>query len=183
MDDSRQTENNIVLSPSPIPSFTPLPSPEAVKVDESDGVEERIVYDGDISDSILAKLSAYYNENADGETYVILRPDQYNYYLVYGDYANGNFTNATIVHYHSQSGYNTVDCTVTVSQGSYRPDLTGDTGYIYSSIPEYLPSRYIDSRGRYANKSLVMSSVVLVLALCICIIGIWVSGIRKKWIR
>lgn len=163
---------------------TQQPSPEPSEMlPETTNVPERIVYDGDVSDTILAKLSAYYNEHADQEEYVIYRADQYNYYLVYGSYNNGQFTNATTVLYHTQSGYNTVDCTVTVSTGiSVRPDLTGDTGYIYSSLYSFLPSRYISLQEKQVKKGSMVVTVCIVLGLLVAIIGLWVKRIRGRWL-
>lgn len=183
MDDVRQTENNEFPNTTPFPSDSPVPVSEVDQVDNSEGYEDRAVYDGDISDSILAKLSAYYNEHGDEEEYVILRVDQYNYYLVFGDYNNGLFSNATTVLYHSQSSYSTNDCRVTVQNGvQYRPDLTGDTGYIYSSLPSFIPSRYISTKTKRAEKMSMVTTVIIVLSFLVAIIGIWCSKMRKRWL-
>lgn len=104
------------------------------------------VYNGDISDSILAKLSSYYNEHATFNTpYAIYRPDQYEYVLVYGttsDYTH--WTDCTVVRYYAvQSGYNTAYLLDVETVDSHISDLTGYTGYIYSSYSEFVPSRYI----------------------------------------
>lgn len=104
------------------------------------------VYNGDVSDSILAKLSAYYTEHATFNTpYAIYRPSQYEYILVYGateDYHN--WTNATVVSYNSsQSNYNSYFYLDVTEDVSYTSDLTGYTGYIYSSSSDFVPSRYI----------------------------------------
>lgn len=170
-----------LMSADPTQQSTPEPT-EMLPIATNE--PERSVYDGEVSDTILAKLSAYYNEHADQEEYVIYRADQYNYYLIYGDYNNGQFTNATSVLYHTQSYYNTVDCTISVSTGvSARPDLTGDTGYIYSSIDTFLPSRYINSQEKQVKKGSMVITVCVVLGLLVAIIGIWFKHIRGRWLR
>lgn len=160
---------------------TPLPT-EYVDVVNSEE-PTRAVYDGDISDSILAKLSQYYNEYGGDKPYCIYRTDQYNYYLVFGDYDNGVFSEARVVRYQlSGNYYNTAVVTVsTVS--SIRPDLSGSTGYVYSSASDsFLPSRYISSK-QYSNyRFTAIMTVVLVLCLLIAIIGIWVKPIKKRWL-
>lgn len=104
------------------------------------------VYNGDISDTVVAKLSAYYSEHAPFNTpYAIFRPSQYEYILVYGsteDYHS--WTSATVVHYYtSQSGYNQGYYFDVEPGVNYTSDLTGFTGYIYSSSDDFIPSRYI----------------------------------------
>lgn len=122
------------------PTLDPSPTEEIPPVfDVQD--DERAVYDGDISDSILRKLSAYYTDYGNNSDYVILREGQYSYVLVFGT-VDGTLYDGTIVRYNSSSY--SYDATVSVSQGTYRADMTGDTGYIYSSNPSFLPSPYID---------------------------------------
>lgn len=149
--------------PTPSPSETAVPLESEVVDFRSE--EERAVYDGDISDSILRKLSAYYNTYSDlGDDYVIIRESQYVYVLVFGSESSRTFT-GTIVRYTS-STY-TADCTVSVSSGTYRADMTGDTGYIYSSINSFLPSPYIDEVGRMSSKLGGISAIIISLsALC-----------------
>lgn len=160
---------------------TPIPSEY---VDFSISEEpSRAVYDGDISDSILAKLSQYYNEYGSDKPYCIYRADQYNYYLVFGDYSDGVFTQARVVRYQlSGNYYNTAYLTVsTVS--SIRPDLSGSTGYIYSSASDsFLPSRYISSKQSSNYKFTAVITVVLVLCLLLTILGIWIKPIKKRWL-
>lgn len=142
------------VTPSPTENIViPTTSSEPVFVDSSDDPifvysEDRSVYDGDISDGILSKLSAYYNAHAPiNMPYVIYRPSQYYYRLVYG-YTNNyiTFNSCTVVEYYSYSSYASNDVTVTVSEyQNFTVDLTGDTGYIYSSSESFIPSRYINS--------------------------------------
>ena len=163
-----------------IPTTAPVEPSETLRSDET---VERAVYDGDVSDTILAKLSAYYREYADGEVYAIYRADQYNYYLIFGDYENGTFSEATVVQYHIQSSYTTTDCHVTVTEDrTIRPDLSGDTGYVYSNIEGYLPSRYIDSKAISTQKTSHVVTVCIVLCMIVAIIGIWFHKIRRRWL-
>lgn len=184
--------------PTAILDNTPVPSPsqeekqtieptevpvETVEPLRSEEIEERAVYDGDVSDAILAKLSAYYREYADGEVYAIYRADLYNYYLIFGAYENGTFSEATVVQYHVQSNYTTTDCQVTVTEDrTIRPDLSGDTGYVYSNIEGYLPSRYIDSKAISTQKTSHVVTVCIVLCMIVAIIGIWFHKIRRRWL-
>ncbi|MCR4718792.1 MAG: hypothetical protein K5768_04095 [Firmicutes bacterium] len=162
------------------PTTAPVEPSDALRSEE---IEERAVYDGDVSDTILAKLSAYYREYADGEVYCIYRADQYNYYLIFGAYENGTFSEATVVQYHVQSNYTTIDCQVTVTEDrTIRPDLSGDTGYVYSNIQGYLPSRYIDSKAISTQKSSHVVTICIVLCMIVAIIGIWFHKIRRRWL-
>lgn len=163
---------------SPDPSFTPEPSFTPVPTEEP--VIDRAVYDSDISDSILAKLSAYYNEYGKDQTYAIYRSDQYHYYLVFGVYNNGRFSDAIQAAYVVSSAYNG-STTFSVSSGSYNPDLTGSTGYIYSNISEsYIPSRYIDSQERYSLKMTSVMTVILVLGFLLSVLLVWTRRLRRS---
>lgn len=138
MDNIKVTDSSIFDDVKP--TIAPEPTedlPPVFDVREDD----RAVYDGDISDSILRKLSAYYTEYGNDSDYVILRESQYSYVLVFGS-VNGSLYDGTIVRYNSSSY--TTDATVSISSGTYRADMTGDTGYIYSSNPAFLPSPYVD---------------------------------------
>lgn len=190
MDD---VKNTTFLTPEPTPMAMQRADqsedPQTVAPSEPDSTEtilqsedpERAVYDGDISDSILAKLSAYYNEHG-SKDYAIYRADQYHYYLVYGDYSEGSFSNATVVSYTLNSGY-TSYATVTVSSvSSSRPDLSGATGYVYSSIASYLPSRYISSKEASSQIYLHAATVCIVLGLLLAIIAIMFGKIRRRWL-
>lgn len=104
------------------------------------------VYNGDVSDTILSKLSAYYNENAPINTpYAIYRPDQYEYILVYGQTSDyHSWTDCRVVRYFAtQSGYNQAYLLDVEDRTTYTADLSGYTGYIYSSSDQFIPSRYI----------------------------------------
>lgn len=142
----------------------------------------RAVYDSDISDSILAKLSAYYREHADGDAdYAIFRSGQYQYYLVFGDYSSGTFSDSTLVSYTIEySGYQTTGARVYVSTGTYTPDLSGSTGYVYSSVPGYLPSRYIEQRALSSIRYQHVTSVVICLCFILCVIGLWMGSFRRR---
>lgn len=171
------TRDEIVLpTVTPDPSYSPEPTQE-VYMEE---MEDRSVYDSDISDSILAKLSAYYNEYGKDQTYAIYRSDQYHYYLVYGVYNNGRFSDAVQASYVVSSAYNG-STTFSVSSGSYSPDLTGSTGYIYSNISTaYIPSRYIDSQERYSLKMTSIMTVILILGLLLSVLLVWTRRLRKR---
>lgn len=138
-------------SPYPYPTVEPTAVPtEAAPVVTPEVTQdpvERAVYEGDVSDGYLAKLSSYYNTHAKVNTpYVICRPSQYRYLLVYGDTNDyQRFTNATVVEIELTGTYydNSV---VEVTNGvSYTVDTTGNTAFVYSSSDDFLPSRYISS--------------------------------------
>lgn len=162
--------------PSPEPTFEPTPEPTQEVFSEE--IDYRAVYDGDVSDSILRKLSAYYNDNAQlGQDYVILRESQYVYVLAFGDEENHHFT-GTIVRYTS-STY-TADCTVSVSRGTYYADLSGDTGYIYSSCDGYLPSAYISKTERYHDViDVCVSACFFILLVCVLLFTIF-GGLKRR---
>lgn len=141
---------------------------------------DRSVYDSDVSDSYLAKLSAYYTQHAKLNTpYIILRPSQYVYMLVYGDTSNyRQFTDATVVQITlTGSYYNT--STVSVSSGvSYTVDPTGSTAFIYSSGADFLPSRYISFEGR-SSSIFVYGILVILLFAVLSRFLLRVVGIKK----
>lgn len=143
---------------------TPEPTAEPT-AEPTEIIEERAVYDGDVTDSILRKLSAYYNDNSDtGADYVILRESSTDYVLAYGSVSNHTFT-GTIVRYHTQQSYQSTDCTVSVSTGTYNADMTGDTGYIYSSLAGFLPSYYINEEERLARREGYITNICIFIAL------------------
>ena len=109
----------------------------------------RAVYDGSISDSYLRSLSGYYNLHAKlGTPYVISRPSQYVYQLVYGDSSDGShFTDATIVRL-TVGNYGTNSTISVTSSNSVTVDVSGSTAYVYSSVPAFLPSSYINDSPR-----------------------------------
>lgn len=164
------------------PELTPEPSVEP-SAEPTELVEERAVYDGDISDSILRKLSAYYNDNSNnGADYVILRESATDYVLAYGTVNDHTFT-GTIVRYHIQQSYQSTDCTVSVSNGSYNADMTGDTGYIYSSLSGFLPSYYINEDERLANRESYITSVAFFIALLTALVFTLLRGLFRRFKR
>lgn len=136
---------------------------EILDLTESDDL--RSVYDGSISDSILRNLSAYYNSHAKiGDSYIITRPSQYSYRLIFGKSSDGiNYTDATIVDYTYTSTQYNQHPTVTVTNGStISADVQGYSGYIYSSSARFLPSSYVDnSRGT----PLAMNIMLLIISI------------------
>ena len=153
---------------TPVPVFTPEPTLDP----------ERAVYDGDVSDTYLAKLSAYYNEHAKVNTpYMILRPSQYHYVLVYGTTSNyRNWSHATVCEITISGNYYTqADFDVTEDVG-YTTDPTGDTAYVYSSSSEFLPSRYINNGSKIAPfftyAILILAVIVVLYRFIIRILGI-----------
>lgn len=160
---------DVRIDPSAIPTTEPSPAPTEAYTEYI--TDDRAVYDGDISDTILKRLSAYYNEYSQfGDEYVILRESQYVYVLAFGSESSHRFS-GTIVRY-TTSSY-TADSTVSITTGTYTADMTGDTGYIYSSLPAYIPSIYIDSVSRASANIQSISGIVLcisaLVALCLTI--------------
>lgn len=137
---------------SEVPELTQEPS-EVSPAPEVTPDPERAVYDSDVGDTYLAKLSSYYNQHAKVNTpYIILRPSQYTYLLVYGNTSNyRNWTNATVCEIEIFGSYNSTS-TFTVTEGvSYTVDPTGNTAFIYSSSADFLPSRYITTDTRFST--------------------------------
>lgn len=137
--------------PSSLPTVEPTALPTeaepVVTPEASEDPVERAVYEGDVSDAYLAKLSSYYNSHAKVNTpYVICRPSQYRYLLVYGDTNDyQRFTNATVVEIELTGSYYN-NSVVEVTNGvTYNVDTTGNTAFVYSSSDDFLPSRYISS--------------------------------------
>lgn len=159
-----------IFSPSPSPELTrepaelepaaPSATPEVIITPTPD--PERAVYDGDVSDAYLAKLSSYYNAHAKMNTpYIILRPSQYRYILVYGDTSNyRNFTNATVCEIEVASVYNGTSYFTVTEDVSYIVDPTGNTAFVYSSSSDFIPSRYITTEDR------ALPAFVFVIMLC-----------------
>lgn len=136
-------------SPDPIeePSAVPTEAAPVVTPEVTQDPVDRAVYEGDVSDTYLAKLSSYYNSHAKVNTpYVICRPSQYRYLLVYGDTNDyQRFSNATVVEIELTGSYYT-NSVVEVTDGvTYTVDTTGNTAFVYSSSSDFLPSRYINS--------------------------------------
>lgn len=163
---------------TPEPTVAPTVEPT---VEPTEIIPDRAVYDGDVSDSILRKLSAYYNDNASPvyDDYVILRESQYDYILAYGDVTNHSF-NGTIVRYHVQQTYNSTDCTVSVTEGVYNADMTGDTGYIYSSLDGFLPSYYIGKVDTISKQYDIIVSVSFIIALLCILCFILFRSLRRR---
>lgn len=166
--------------------FTPDPTdPAPIVVDptfepvENSQIDERAVYDGDISDGILAKLSSYYRDHGSGD-YVIYRIDQYHYQLVYGDFDGTVFTDATIVSYSIGGSYQQTASVSVSNSSSFRPDLTGSTGYIYSSYDAFVPSRYIDLHEMSSYKYSHVMTICMVLAMLIYIVTNFLHSLRGR---
>lgn len=189
MDD---VKNTTFLSPEPTPTVMQRAdqSEDPQTVAPSDPVStetilqsedpERAVYDGDISDSILAKLSAYYNEHGSGD-YCIYRPSQYSYILLYGSYSNGSYTGTRVTYTLSGNYYSSASLSVS-GISNFQPDLSGSTGYIYSNADQFLPSRYIDGHSRSTQLYMHVSTVCIALGLLLAIIGIMFGKIRRRWL-
>lgn len=153
---------------TPAPTYNPQPTSDP----------ERAVYDGDVSDTYLAKLSAYYNEHAKVNTpYMILRSSQYHYILVYGDTSNyRNWSNATVCEITLSGNYYTQAVFDVTEDVGYTTDPTGDTAFIYSSSSDFLPSRYINNGSKitpfFTYAILVIAIIVVLYRFIIRILGI-----------
>lgn len=102
-------------------------------------------YNGDVSDTILAKLSSYYNEHASFNTpYLILRTGQYEYILVYGNTTDyQTFTDSVVVQYVGNSQqYNTYYSLSVTENVTYSVPTIQYSGFVYSSSSDFIPSRY-----------------------------------------
>lgn len=157
-------EDNPTLEPV---DETPAPTPEL-----------RALYDGDISSSILEKLSSYYTEHSDPlekEDYFIVRQSQYDYLLYYGEISSsGAIADATIVRYYAvNTGSYAATYRLSVSEAtSGSVDLSGPSAYIYSSYDQYLPSPYIVTGKNSVSMGLwvsVMSCVVICATVAIVV--------------
>ena len=146
----------------PVESLDPTPSPTA---------ELRALYDGDVSSTILQKLSGYYIEHSDKlnpEDYFIVRTGNNDYSLYYGNISEtGSITNAIRVRYYAvNSGSYTAAYRLSVSQlGSGSVDLDGYEAYIYSSYESYLPSPYIAENNTPVRGGF-FTAVLMVLCAC-----------------
>lgn len=161
---------------------------EPINEDPTATPELRALYEGDISTTILEKLSAYYTEHSDPlekPNYFIVRQSQSEYILYYGDISSsGAISDATVVRYY---GYNTGSYTavyrLNVSQASSGSvDLSGPTGYIYSSYDRYLPSPYIVTGKSSVTMGLwvsVLSCVVLCATVGV-IVWRWLNAHNRK---
>ena len=158
------------------PSHSELvePTPEGTEDPLGEDHEEegdlRSVYDGSISDSILAAFGVYFNDHA-GPTarYFIWRESQYVYRMVYGSTTNYvSWTNAQEVVYTANSSYNGVPSFQKGRSGSITlssSDVGSSSAYVYSSLDTHLPNRYVAS-DRFMP---VLSTILLVTALAYCI--------------
>lgn len=131
----------------PVEIDTPRPSEDMAQETEDPSI--RAVYDGDISDGILAKFSEYYNTHAGPfDKYVIYRPSQYQYVMVYGQTSDFiSWTSAQEVLYNAPT-YGTSATFSLGRSGSFSigsSALVGNTGFVYSSSSDFFPSRYVDS--------------------------------------
>lgn len=149
--------------------------------------ELRALYDGDISSTILEKLSGYYTEHSDKlepEEYFIIRQGQNDYMLYYGDIAeDGSITHAKVVRYYAvNTGSYAAVYRLSVSEASSgRVDLAGYSGYIYSSYDSYLPSPYITTSKPAVSAGLwisVMSCIIICVTVGI-IVWRWLNAHEK----
>lgn len=160
---------------------------EPVDADPSATPELRALYDGDISSSILEKLSGYYTEHSDKldpEDYFIVRQAQYDYLLYYGEIAeDGTITSAKVVRYYAtNTGSYAAVYRLSVSEtSSGRVDLSGYSGYIYSSYESYLPSPYIATSKPSVSTGLWVSvmSCVLICATVAVVVWRWLNAAKE----
>lgn len=163
-------------APTAIPEITPEPT--------SDPGAMRQVYDADISQTILAKLSAYYMDDynmIDPQEYFITRPNQYTYVLTYGDVdRDGTIHDCKqVTYYGTSTGYGVAGYTVSVSSvSSGRVDVSGFTGYVYSSYDTFLPSPDISTGVReYGARAWCM-----VLSVCLICCMLY-TMIRRLFVK
>lgn len=144
---------------------------EPVDPSPSPSPELRALYDGDISSTVLEKLSGYYIEHSDRvnpEDYFIVRQGQYDYILYYGDIeSDGSINDATVVRYYAvNTGSYAAAYRLSVSEStSGSVDLGGYSGYIYSSYESYLPSPYI-STGKVSASASLWITIASCLFIC-----------------
>lgn len=166
--------------------FTPEPSP-AVDVSQAliDQLEDIKAVVGDVSSTVLNRFAAYYNNHYTGSlnppAYVIWRSTQYDYHMAVfpeGQYSNGTVTGSfDLISYYSNSYYDTLP-TVNVQTVQNRnldipaPASSG-SGYVYSSLPGYLPASSVDQS---SNLSIVISISMLIILL-VSVAYVWIGRI------
>lgn len=155
------------------------PTTEPVDETPAPTAELRALYDGDISSSILEKLSSYYTEHSDPmekENYFIVRQSQYDYILYYGDISSsGAISDAHVVRYYAvNTGSYAATYRLSVSEAtSGSVDLSGPSAYIYSSYEQYLPSPYIVT-GKHSVSMGLWVSVMSCVIICVTVgIIVW----------
>lgn len=132
------------------PTQAPEVRPSETAEQASEGEQLRNVYDSDVSSTVLQKLSAYYNDHAGPfDRYIIFRSDQYTTRLIYGGASSPtSWTGATEVIYQTSSNFNGFTTFSHGRSGSITlssSDLSGSTGYIYSSFADYPSSYYVET--------------------------------------
>lgn len=151
---------------------SPLPSP-IPKVES-----ERAVYDGDINTSIQTKFAEYIINHHYDKDYVVYRPNQYTYKCLIGDWDGRTMNNCTILEYYSY-GYND-NVTFTVTQSSsITPDLSGDTGFIYSSDSAFVPLAGV-AEYRCTHSSMLVSVGLVISILSYLIYKFVIRGLSHR---
>ena len=160
---------------------------ESVNPTADPAPELRSLYDGDISSSILQKLSGYYLEHSDKlnpEDYFIVRTGNNDYSLYFGDISeSGVITSATRVRYYAvNTGSYAAVYRLSVSEldtGSV--DLDGYEAYIYSSYDSYLPSPYLAENESSVRGGLFTAVIMVMAAICVVgvVIGRFFNGNKK----
>lgn len=140
-------------------TFNPFDSPRPQIEDV-----EKAVYDGDINTSIQSKFSAYINAHYPTDDYVLYRTSQYMYRCLIGSWDGSKMNDCTIIEYNT---YNYNDrSTWTVTQSSaVTPDLSGDTAFVYSSVPAY------PALSGVAEYRCTRTISIASIALCACLVG------------
>lgn len=166
-----------VASDIPIYTVEPSPTPSAAEL------TTRSLYEGDISDSILNRLSSYYINavGADDPDYFIVRTAQYDYSLYYGDIASDGTIADTAVrvrYYAVQSGAYNLAWRVAIGDATGAVDVppagANYSAYVYSSHSEWLPSPYITS-----NKDSAFVRVFLLSFLLLSCLSFLIMFIRR----
>lgn len=187
-DDTLITIEPVKLTPEPmseppasdIPVYTVAPSPTPSAAE----LTTRSLYEGDISDSILTRLSSYYINavGANSPDYFIVRTAQYDYSLYYGDISpDGSIINSAVrVRYYATqtAGYN-LAWRVAISDATGAVDVPAAganySAYVYSNHSDrWLPSPYITT-----NKDNAFTRVFLLAFLLLFCLSFLIMFIRR----
>lgn len=159
--------SNLMLSVLPVEEQT------------TESPETRAVYDGDISSSILKKFVDTYNRDfpLNDKDYVIYRYSQYDYRMYVGDFNGVSFLGETSYYryYSNTSTYNNGFYWSKSTVDGFTPDLSGYTGYVYSSYDGF-PSAGIELHD--GNVRLYSFSILILLSLC-CLF-LWITSLFRK---
>ena len=143
----------------------------------------RAVYDGNISSSILEYFAGVYTRLTHNMVnlpdYLIVRTGQYEYRMYVGHMiSDGVFDGVTKLYryYGVTSGGYSVNYNYSSSEViSPNVDISGFSGYIYSSSDSFIPNPYIEESNPTHYISLV--SLAILLGLCSVALFLWIKNI------